>query len=264
VRAHPEVQRVYLGQGAPAAPRAAAGGAPGATLLRVEDVNTFYGSSHILHDVSLEVRTGEIVGLLGRNGAGKSTMIKTVMGLARPRSGAIRLEDRDVAGLGPEKLARLGIGYVPQGRRLFNNLSVAANIRLGRLQRRRGIGASWSDAEIERFFPKLRELYDRKAGVLSGGEKQMVAIARALAGDVRLLMLDEPFEGLAPAVIDELFDAVSALRERVPVLIVEHDLDRVLALADRVYVLDRGAVAHEGPAEPLLSDLGYRKEVLWV
>lgn len=264
VRAHPEVQRVYLGQGTPGAGRAASGGEAGETLLRVKEINTFYGSSHILHDVSLEVRRGEIVGLLGRNGAGKSTVIKTIMGLARPRSGSITLDAQEVAGLPPEKLGRLGIGYVPQGRRLFNNLSVAANIRLGRLQRRRGLGASWSDAEIERFFPKLRELYDRKAGVLSGGEKQMVAIARALAGDVRLLMLDEPFEGLAPAVIDELFDAIGALSARVPVLIVEHDLDRVLALADRVYVLDRGAVAHEGPAAPLLSDLGYRKEVLWV
>jgi ABC-type branched-subunit amino acid transport system ATPase component len=186
VRAHPEVQRVYLVHGAPGVARQVpAGQEPGRPLIRVEDINTFYGSSHILHDVSLEVRDGEIVGLLGRNGAGKSTVIKTIMGLAKPRSGRIALGEDEVAGLGPEKLGRLGIGYVPQGRRLFNNLSVAANIRLGRLQRRRGIGASWSDADIERFFPKLRELYDRKAGVLSGGEKQMVAIARALAGDVR-------------------------------------------------------------------------------
>ena len=264
VRANREVQQVYLGHGAPATPAVSADGEPGAPVLVTRDVNTFYGASHILHDVSMEVRHGEIVGLLGRNGAGKSTMIKTIMGLAKPKSGQIWLDETDVAGLQPEKLGRKGIGYVPQGRRLFNNLSVEANIRLGRLQRARGIGTSWSRADIERFFPKLPELYRRKAGVLSGGEKQMVAIARALHGDVRLLMLDEPFEGLAPAVIDELFDAISALRSQIPVLIVEHDLDRVLALADRVYVLDRGAVSHEGPAAPLLSDLDYRKEVLWV
>ncbi|MFP4538544.1 MAG: ATP-binding cassette domain-containing protein [Dichotomicrobium sp.] len=264
VRAHPDVQRVYLGQGAAGAPARRTAQVPGEVLLRVDKINTFYGSSHILHDVSLDLRSGEIVGLLGRNGAGKSTVIKTVMGLARPRSGRITLDGVEVAGLGPEKLGRLGIGYVPQGRRLFNNLSVAANIRLGRLQRRTGVGASWSDADIERFFPRLPTLYGRKAGVLSGGEKQMVAIARALVGDVRLLMLDEPFEGLAPAVIDELSEAISALREQVPVLIVEHDLDRVLALADRVYVLDRGTVTYEGPAAPLLEDLDYRKQVLWV
>jgi branched-chain amino acid transport system ATP-binding protein len=265
VREHKEVQQVYLGRGTTEMQaRPQREGQAGEPLLRLTDVNTFYGSNHILHDVSVELRRGEILGLLGRNGAGKSTTIKTVMGLAPPRSGAIFIGEDTITGAPPEKVSRLGVGYVPQGRRLFDNLSVADNLRLGRLRRHTGHGLAWSDEQIFEYFPKLKVLRERKAGVLSGGEKQMVAIARAMAGDVRLLMLDEPFEGLAPAVVDEVFDAVSRLREVVPVLIVEHDLDRVLALADRIYVLDNGKVVHEGPAQPLFDDIDYRKEILWV
>lgn len=268
VRHDPQVQEIYLGRGAAAAQAVAvpahAAPTPAEPILRLEGVNTFYGSSHILHDVSLELRPGEIVGLLGRNGAGKSTTIKSVMGLAPPRSGAIALDGAPIAGLKPEVIARRGVGYVPQGRRLFGNLTVAENLELGGMQRRYGHGTAWDRERIFAHFPKIERLLDRKAGVLSGGEQQMVAIARALSGDVALLLLDEPFEGLAPAVVDEVFDAVSTLRAAVPILIVEHDLDRVLALADRVYVLDRGAVTHEGPAAPLHSDLDYRKRILWL
>lgn len=265
VRDNPEVHEVYLGRGSVEPPTGARDGrGAGEPLLALEDVDTYYGTSHVLHGVSLELREGEILGLLGRNGAGKSTVIKTVLGLAPPRSGRVHVGGTNVAGLAPERITRRGVGYVPQGRRLFNNLSVADNLRLGHLARRRGEGVRWSEDDIYHFFPALRDIRDRKAGVLSGGEQQMVAIARAMAGNVRLLMLDEPFEGLAPAVVEEVFNAIARLREAVPVLIVEHDLDRVLALADRVYVLDRGEVTHEGPAEPLLRDLEYRKEVLWV
>lgn len=265
VRDNREVQEVYLGRGTAVTTAPATGGdAPGPTLLTLEGVNTFYGSSHILHDVDMALRHGEILGLLGRNGAGKSTAIKTVLGLAPPHSGRIMLDGRDIAGLAPEEVSRMGIGYVPQGRRLFNNLSVAENLRLGYLGRRAGEGIRWSHDEIIGFFPNLDALRERKAGVLSGGEQQMVAIARAMAGNVRVVMLDEPFEGLAPAVVDEVFEAISRLRRVVPVIIVEHDLDRVLALADRVYVIDQGQITHEGPARPLLDDLEYRKQVLWV
>jgi branched-chain amino acid transport system ATP-binding protein len=266
VRNHGEVQRVYLGRGTEglALPEPRPAPEAQAPLLKLDAVNTFYGSSHILHDVSLEVRPGEIVGLLGRNGAGKSTTIKTILGLAPARSGRIVLGSDDITGRSPEAIARAGVGYVPQGRRLFGNLTVAQNLELGRLRRRGGTGVHWEDERIYAYFPKLKLLRDRPAGVLSGGEQQMVAIARALVGNVHLVMLDEPFEGLAPAVTDEVFEAVSGLRDQVPILIVEHDLDRVLALADRVYVLDRGSVAHEGPARPLLIDLEYRKKVLWL
>ena len=266
VRHHPEVQRVYLGHGTEGLALPEARPVPEAQtpLLKLERVNTFYGSSHILHDVTLEIRPGEIVGLLGRNGAGKSTTIKTILGLSPARSGRIVLGSDDITGHTPEAIARAGVGYVPQGRRLFGNLTVAQNLQLGRLRRRGGDGVHWDEEQILAYFPKLEVLRDRPAGVLSGGEQQMVAIARALVGNVHLVMMDEPFEGLAPAVTDEVFEAVSKLRDQVPILIVEHDLDRVLALADRAYVLDRGSVAHEGPARPLLVDLEYRRKVLWL
>ena len=231
-------------------------------VLTLGGINTFYGTSHILHDVSLELRSGEILGLLGRNGAGKSTTIKSIMGLAPPRSGEIRLGGAPITGQKLERIARAGVGYVPQGRRLFGNLSITENLEIGAMQRRTGEGTAWSREQIFTYFPKLAVRRDSKAGVLSGGEQQMVAIARALSGNVRILLMDEPFEGLAPAVVDEVFDAVSRLREVVPIIIVEHDLDRVLALSNRVYVLDRGTIAHEGPAKPLLTDVAYRTQIL--
>jgi ABC-type branched-subunit amino acid transport system ATPase component/ABC-type branched-subunit amino acid transport system permease subunit len=265
VRSDPEVQRVYLGAGRKAlvrrAPRAAA---PGAPILQVEGVNTYYGKSHILHDVALEVREGEAVALLGRNGAGKSSTIKSIMGIVAPRSGRIRYQGQEIQGKPPEEVARLGIGLVPQGRRLFPNLTVDENLAMGGLRRRSGAGVHWDRERIFAYFPRVRERLASKADVLSGGERQMVAIARALAGNVKLLLLDEPFEGLAPAVTEEIFKTLDALRREVPILMIEHDLDLVLALADRAYVLDRGQITHEGPAEPLLADLDYRKQVLWL
>ena len=153
---------------------------------------------------------------------------------------------------------------MPQGRRLFPGLTVAENLKLGGLSRARGSGVHWDRERIFSYFPKLRDRLHVKADLLSGGEQQMVAIARALSGNVKLLLLDEPFEGLAPAVVEEVFKAIDQLRRAIPILIVEHDLDLVLALADRAYVLDRGKVSHVGPAEPLLTDIEFRKQVLWV
>jgi branched-chain amino acid transport system ATP-binding protein len=265
VRSDPEVQRVYLGAGRKALVRAAPGPAtPGAPILQIEGINTYYGKSHILHDVALEVREGEAVALLGRNGAGKSSTIKSIMGIVAPRSGRVRYQGREIQGRTPEEIARLGIGLVPQGRRLFPNLTVDENLAMGGLRRRRGAGVHWDRKRIFEYFPRVRERLSSKADVLSGGERQMVAIARALAGNVKLLLLDEPFEGLAPAVTEEIFKTLDALRREIPILIIEHDLDLVLALADRTYVLDRGQITHEGPAEPLLADLEYRKQVLWL
>ena len=265
VRGDPEVQRVYLGAGRKAlvraVPRAAA---PGVPILQIEGINTYYGKSHILHDVALEVREGEAVALLGRNGAGKSSTIKSIMGIVPPRSGRVRYQGQEIQGKTPEAIARLGIGLVPQGRRLFPNLTVDENLAMGGLRRRSGAGVHWNRERIFEYFPRVRERLTSKADVLSGGERQMVAIARALAGNVKLLLLDEPFEGLAPAVTEEIFKTLDALRREVPILIIEHDLDLVLALADRAYVLDRGQITHEGPAEPLLADLDYRKQVLWL
>ena len=234
--------------------------------LAVSDLNSHYGPAHILFDIALEVGEGEVVALLGRNGAGKSTLLKTISGLVSAASGDIEFAERDITRLPAPDIARLGIGYVPQGRGLFAGLTVRENLALGRLARKTdgSTGVVWDEAQIFEFFPRLKERMDVTADYLSGGEQQMVAVARAMSGNVRLLLLDEPFEGLAPAVILELFGVFDRLRQHVSILIVEHNLDLVLALADRVFALERGAVFHQGPAAPLLTDLDYRKKILWL
>jgi branched-chain amino acid transport system ATP-binding protein len=234
--------------------------------LRFERVNSFYGKSHILNDATLDVREGEIVALLGRNGAGKSTLLKTLAGLIRPASGTIEYEGHNIAGMPAPDIARLGIGYVPQGRGLFAGMTVAENLALGRLARKTdgSNGVVWSEDKIFEYFPRLQERMDIAADYLSGGEQQMVAVARALSGNVKLLLLDEPFEGLAPNVVLELFKVFDQLRRHASIVIVEHNLDLVLALADRVFALERGAVFHQGPATALLTDLNYRKQILWL
>ena len=266
-RADQQVQEIYTGTGTPPVTGRVAGDATSRPqLLRFEGVNAFYGKSHILNDASLEVREGEIVALLGRNGAGKSTLLKTLTGLLKPASGQIEYAGRNIAGLPAPDIARMGIGYVPQGRGLFSGMTVAENLSLGRLARATDgrNGTVWSEEKILQYFPRLKERMHTPADYLSGGEQQMVAVARALSGNVRLLLLDEPFEGLAPAVVQELFTVFDQLRREVSIIIVEHNLDLVLALADRVFALERGAVFHTGPAEPLLTDLTYRKQILWL
>ena len=198
--------------------------------------------------------------------AGKSTLLKTLVGLVPPASGTIEYEGRDIAGIPAPEIARLGIGYVPQGRGLFAGMTVADNLALGRLARATdgSHGVAWSEQRILEHFPRLRERMNLAADYLSGGEQQMVAIARALSGNVKLLLLDEPFEGLAPTIVQELFTVFDRLRSQTSIVIVEHNLDLVLALADRVFALERGAVFHSGPAAPLLTDLDYRKRILWL
>jgi len=268
VRADRRVQEIYTGKGIPDVEhrRTAEAGPKGAPLLRFEGVNTFYGKSHILHDATLDVREGEIVALLGRNGAGKSTLLKTVAGLVPSASGSIQYDGRDIAHLAAPDIARAGIGYVPQGRGLFAGLTVRENLALGRLARKTdgSTGVVWDEAQIFDYFPRLRERMDIAADYLSGGEQQMVAVARAMSGNVKLLLLDEPFEGLAPAVTLELFSVFDRLRRHIGIVVVEHNLDLVLALADRVFALERGAVFHGGPASALLTDLDYRKKILWL
>jgi ABC-type branched-subunit amino acid transport system ATPase component/ABC-type branched-subunit amino acid transport system permease subunit len=265
VRADRRVQEIYTGTGVPVAHRGAASQQQD-HVLRADGLNVFYGKSHILHDAAIDVRRGEIVALLGRNGAGKSTFLKALAGLAPPASGKIEYAGRNVAGLPAPDLARLGIGYVPQGRGLFAGMTVADNLALGRLARATdgGNGVVWNEQRIFEHFPRLRERMGVAADYLSGGEQQMVAVARALSGNVNLLLLDEPFEGLAPAVVLELFKVFDRLREHLSIVIVEHNLDLVLALADRVFALERGTVFHEGPADALLTDLAYRKKILWL
>ncbi len=264
-RSSPKVQEVYIGSGATALaakPRDSA--AEPTTLLAVSGVNTFYGQSHILADVSLEVHEHEIVALLGRNGAGKSTLLKTITGIAPPASGSITLAGQEIARRPAAEIAKLGIGYVPQGRGLFAGMTVAENLELGRLKRRTGNGVRWELDRIIEYFPRVGERLRTPADYLSGGEQQMVAVARALSGNVRVLLLDEPFEGLAPTIIEQLFESFDRLRTEVSIVIVDHHLDLALALSDRTVALERGAVIHTGPSRHLRDDLALRRKVLWL
>jgi branched-chain amino acid transport system ATP-binding protein len=264
-RNDPKVREIYIGSGAAhtftEAPPSAAGAAP---LLSVDKVDTFYGKSHILNGVSLDVAEHEIVALLGRNGAGKSTFLKTLIGIAPPEGGSITLSGEEIARLASAQIARRGIGYVPQGRGLFAGMTVADNLALGRLRRQTGAGVHWDDERIVWVFPRLAQRWYTPADYLSGGEQQMVAVARALAGDVRLLLLDEPFEGLSPAITEELFEAFNRLRYEVAMVIVDHHLDLALALSDRTVILERGAVTWTGESRLLRDDLELRRQKLWM
>jgi branched-chain amino acid transport system ATP-binding protein len=266
VRGSAAVQEVYIGAGAVArsGARLRSDDAAVPLLLGLDAVDAYYGKSHVVQGATLEVRNREIVALLGRNGAGKSTLLKTIIGIVRCDGGSITLAGENLARLPAAEIARLGVGYVPQGRGLFAGMSVRDNLELGRLKRAAGSGIAWNEEKILEFFPRLKARMDTAADYLSGGEQQMVAVARALSGHVRVLLLDEPFEGLAPAVVEELFDTFNKLRAEVAIVIVEHNLDLVLALADRAYVLERGSVIYHGEARTLHDDLDLRRRVLWM
>jgi branched-chain amino acid transport system ATP-binding protein len=264
-----QVQVAYLGSGNALIARQSSDNLtrqinPKDILLNVEGIDTFYGKSHILNDVSFNVCKGEVVALLGRNGAGKSSTLKSVMGIAPISKGRITFNGKEIQDMSPEQVACLGIGLVPQGRRLFANLTVEENLNVGGLRRTGTDGVTWSRERIFEQFPRIKERLHSRADTLSGGEQQMVAIARALSGNVQMILMDEPFEGLSPTMIEELFKSINSLRNEVSVVIIEHQLDLVLALADRAFILDRGSISHEGPTKPLLDDLAYRKEKLWV
>src|SRR6266850_415292 len=264
-RASPKVQEVYIGSGATevaARPRETA--ARVNALLTVTNVDTFYGKSHILNDVNFTLHDNEIIALLGRNGAGKSTLLKTLIGIAPASNGSIRLADSELIGLSSAQNARLGIGYVPQGRGLFAGMSVEQNLELGGLKRQTGNGVHWTRERIYEYFPRIRERLDSPADYLSGGEQQMVAVARALSGDVRVLLLDEPFEGLAPTIVEQLFETFDRLRREIAIIIVDHHLDLALALSDTTVALERGRVIHQGPSKNLRDDLDLRRKVLWL
>ncbi|MDB5632233.1 MAG: transporter [Tardiphaga sp.] len=264
-RASPRVQEVYIGSGnteIAARPRETA--ASVTPLLTVAHIDTFYGKSHILNEVNFTLHDNEIIALLGRNGAGKSTLLKTLIGIAPASNGSIKLAGHELIGLSSAESARLGIGYVPQGRGLFAGMSVEQNLELGGLKRQTGNGVHWTRERIYEYFPRIRERLDSPADYLSGGEQQMVAVARALSGDVRVLLLDEPFEGLAPTVVEQLFETFDRLRKEVAIIIVDHNLDLALALSDTTVALERGRVIHQGPSSALRHDLDLRRKVLWL
>ncbi len=264
VARHPDVIAAYLGTaregGAPAARPVAAVGAAAASqpLLRLEGVCAGYGGGTVLEGLNLTVHAGEVVALLGRNGVGKTTTLRTMMGALRPSAGRIVFDGTDITALRADRVNRLGMSIVPEGRRLFPNLTVQENLKLAT----RAGGASLD--EIHELFPKLRLLMRSRAENLSGGERQMVAISRALMVPSRLILLDEPFEGLAPAVVQEVRDAVAKLSRRASLVIVEHHAQTVLAMADRAYVLVNGRVAFEGPAATLAADSALQDRLLGV
>jgi branched-chain amino acid transport system ATP-binding protein len=225
-------------------------------MLSLESVHTFYGKSHILHGVSLEIRPGEVVGLLGRNGVGKSTTLKTIMGLIRPSEGRIAFDGRDIAGEAPYRLARLGIGYVPEDRRIFRLLSVLENLRTG--LDRPEVSAAHRQALLDKVyasFPILAERRNQAGGTLSGGEQQMLAIARAMMLDPRIILLDEPTEGLMPRMVSQIREIIEVLhKEGVAILLVEQNVPLTLAVSDRVYIMEKGVVRHHAPAADLRAD----------
>src|SRR6201981_3115067 len=225
-------------------------------LVEVEDLHTYYGRSHILHGVSLTVGPGEVVGLLGRNGVGKSTTLKTIMGLVRPSRGVVQLNGIRITGLPPHKVARLGIGYVPEDRRIFRLLTVMENLRTG--LDRNGVTEEKRTTLLEKvfaYFPVLAERRSQAGGTLSGGEQQMLAIARAMMLEPKIILLDEPTEGLMPRMVSQIEQIIVALkREGVAVLLVEQNVPLTLETSERVYFMEKGQVRHQAPASELHAD----------
>jgi branched-chain amino acid transport system ATP-binding protein len=219
-------------------------------VLEAQGLQTFYGKSHILHGVSIQVREGEIVTLLGRNGAGKTTTLRSLIGLTHAREGTIRIFDKETTAWAPYRVAALGVGFVPEGRRIFANLTVDENLRVP-LERK----GPWNIPRIYELFPRLHERKGNLGRQLSGGEQEMLAIARALLLNPRLLMLDEPSQGLAPLIVRQVFDVIVAMRkEGMSVLLVEQNVRAAVEVADRAYVLDDGKIAYEGPAAEFAKD----------
>jgi len=220
-------------------------------LLDVRDLVVSYGLSQVLHGVSLTVKRGELVSLVGRNGVGKSTTMRGIMGLTQPRSGSIQWKGKDIFRRAPHKNALDGIGYVPEDRRIFSELTVWENLDIARLPARAG-QTPWDEARVFEFFPDLERFRDRPGGLLSGGQQQMLTIGRTLMGNPELLLLDEPSEGIAPIVVAQIQRKIRELKEAgLSIVLAEQNLDFVLALSDRCYVLEKGAVVFEGTADEL-------------
>ena len=222
-------------------------------ILTVEKINTFYGDSHILFDVDLTIAEGEVVSLLGRNGAGKTTTLRSIMGLTPPREGSVRWLGEEVQRLKPHEIARKGVGFVPEDRRIFSRLSVEENLEIGAFKLEGPSG--WTLDRIYGLFPKLEQLKAHKGDQLSGGEQQMLAIARALMGAPGLVLLDEPSEGLAPAIVKDVGEMIGTLRdEGIAVLLVEQNTRFACRLSDRVYIIDNGRVRFGGTVAELEAD----------
>jgi branched-chain amino acid transport system ATP-binding protein len=235
-------------------------------LVQLEDLHTYYGKSHILHGVSLQVGAGEVVGLLGRNGVGKSTTLKTIMGLVQPSQGKVLLDGHAITGAPAHKLARLGIGYVPEDRRIFRLLTVMENLRTG--LDRRGVTEEKRRALLDKvfnFFPVLSERRNQAGGTLSGGEQQMLAIARAMMLEPKIILLDEPTEGLMPRMVSQIRQIIDVLHnEGVAILLVEQNVPLTLDASQRVYIMEKGSVRHHSAASEIAVDDPVIKQYLGV
>ena len=231
-------------------------------MLEVRDLNAYYGKSHILQGVNLDVAAGEVVSLLGRNGVGRSTTVKAIMGEVEP-TGSIRFKGRDIAGLPSYRIARLGLGYVPENRDIFPSLTVEENLRLGQKDPRRQ--GRWRLNDMLDMFPNLKARVDTPAGVLSGGEKQMLTMCRTLMGDPELIMIDEPTEGLAPLIVKQVGALISEIARRgLAILLVEQKLSIALDISQRVYVMGHGRIVFEGTPADLKANQKVRHEWLEV
>jgi branched-chain amino acid transport system ATP-binding protein len=230
------------------------GGAKPGVVLELSDLHAGYGMSRILFGVSLRADRGEIVALLGRNGSGKSTVLKAIMGIAPPSAGHVLLEGVELVGRPPYLIARAGIGYVPQDRRIFSDLTVRQNLEVGRRAGRSG-DLPWTLERVEALFPALRSLGDRRGGSLSGGEQQMLTLARTLMGNPRVLLLDEPSEGLAPVVVGSMIDQVLQLKAGgMTIILSEQNLHFTKTVSDRAYILEKGSIQLEGSFEDIIRD----------
>jgi len=233
-------------------------------MLAVRDLHAFYGRAHILHGVSLEANAGEVVALLGRNGAGKSTAMKAIMGLVAPARGEVSFAGERIDRLPPYRIARLGLGYVPEERRIFTELSVMENLEVGRQPARDGAPA-WTEDKLFALFPNLGRMRERPGGRMSGGEQQMLTIARTLMGNPRCVLLDEPSEGLAPIIVEQMAHSIRALKgEGMCVLLSEQNLHFCEAIADRAYIIEKGRIRFGGSMAELAANASLREQYLSV
>jgi len=231
-------------------------------MLDVHAINTFYGEAHILHEVSLRVGKGETVSLLGRNGAGKTTTLRSILGLTPARTGQISLKGEDITRLMPHTIARKGVRWVPDNRRIFPTLTVQRNLEIARRYAAQG---DWNLQVIYRHFPVLERYKDRKGEFLSGGEQQMLAIARTLMGNPDLLLLDEPSQGLAPKIVREVMSIILELKQKgISILLVEQNSVMALAVSERCYILDDGRIVHEGVSRDLDANKELKKDLLGI
>jgi len=236
-------------------------------MLEVKDIHSYYGKSHILHGVSLELKEGELVCLLGRNGVGKSTTLKSIMGIVRPSQGSIRFDGQELVGRQPYQIARIGVGYVPEDRRIFRSPTVHENLLMGIQKTTNGssLEGAWTIEKVYGIFPNLQERRSNKGSHLSGGEQQMLTVARTLMGNPKLILVDEPTEGLAPLIVKDVLEMLATVRKSgVTVLMVEQNFKAAIKLADRFYIMAKGQMVFEGDTAALLAAEDVRKSYLEV